>query len=88
MAFTTLDDFLPIISYMIQWSLENKKMRFLLISWLSKTEIRFFLSLNHVEIHLNPQFLIKSGYYVVPSPSTDLRVTKVVADHGSEFSVL
>jgi len=26
--------------------------------------------LNHVNVNLKPQFLIKSGYYIVPSPST------------------
>ena len=28
--------------------------------------------LNHVDINLKPRFLIKSGYYIVPSPSTAL----------------
>ena len=31
-----------------------------------------FQSLNHVEVNLKPQFLIKSGYYISPSPSTAL----------------
>ena len=29
-------------------------------------------SLNHVEVNLKPQFLIKSGFHIVPSPSTAL----------------
>ena len=32
----------------------------------------FFQSLNHVDFYLKQQFLIKSGYYIVPSPSTAL----------------
>ena len=27
---------------------------------------------NHVDVNLKPWFLIKSGYYIVPSPSTAL----------------
>ena len=33
--------------------------------------------LNHVEINLKLQVLIKSGYYIVPSPSTALPVMSV-----------
>ena len=29
-------------------------------------------SLNYVDVNLKPRFLIKSGYYIVPSPSTAL----------------
>ena len=29
-------------------------------------------SLNHVDVNLKPQFLIKISYYIVPSPSTAL----------------
>ena len=36
---------------------------------------KFFQSLNHVDINLKPRFLIKSGYYIVPSPSTALSNT-------------
>ena len=32
----------------------------------------FFQSLNHVDINLKLRFLIKSGYYIVPSSSTAL----------------
>ena len=32
----------------------------------------FFQSLHNVDIDLKPPFLIKSGYYIVPSPSTVL----------------
>ena len=41
--FTKLDDFLPFVYYMVEWSLHNKKMHFLLIhnSW--KTGIWFLL---------------------------------------------
>ena len=35
-------------------------------------EIIFFQSLNHVDMNLKPRYLIKSGYYIVPSPSTAL----------------
>ena len=35
-------------------------------------------SLNHVEVNSKPQFLIKSGYYIVPSPSTALLTSKGV----------
>ena len=49
-------------------------MCFLLISWLSKNVNLIFQSLNHSDINLKPQFFIKSGYYVVPSPSTALLV--------------
>ena len=38
-------------------------------------EIIFFQSLNHVEGNLKTWFLIKSGYYIVPSPSTTLALT-------------
>ena len=73
--FTKLDDFLPFVIYMVKWSLHNKKLRFLLIhnSW--KTDIIFFQSLNHVDFYLKPWFLIKSGYYIVPSPSIALLST-------------
>ena len=47
-------------------------MCFLLISWSSKNGNYTFQSLNHVDINLKPHFLIKSGYYIVPSPSTAL----------------
>ena len=33
----------------------------------------FFQSLNHVDFYLKLQFLIKSGYYIVLSPSTALK---------------
>ena len=32
----------------------------------------FFQSRNHVDFYLKPQYLIKSGYNIVPSPSTAL----------------
>ena len=37
-----------------------------------KNENYIFQSLNHVDINLKPWFLIKSGYYIVPSLSTAL----------------
>jgi hypothetical protein len=37
-----------------------------------KQKLDFFQSLNHVDVDLKPRFLIKSGYYIVPSPSTTL----------------
>ena len=47
-------------------------MHFLLIHINQKTEIEIFQLLNHVDVNLKPQFLIKSGYCIVPSPSTAL----------------
>ena len=61
--------FLPFVFYMVEWSLVNKKLCFLLI--IQKRKL-YFQSLNHVDINLKPQFLIKSGYYIAPSPSTAL----------------
>ena len=66
--FTKLDDFLPFFLYMVEWSLGNKSCVF---CW--KTEVQFYQSLNHVDGNLKLQFLIKSGYYIVPSPSTTLK---------------
>ena len=37
-----------------------------------KRKFDFFQSLNHVDVNLKPRFLIKSGYHIVPSPSTAL----------------
>ena len=71
--FTKLDDFLPFAIYMVEGSLHIKKMCFLLIQNSWETDIRFFFkSLKHVYFYLMPQFLIKNGYYIVPSPSTAL----------------
>ena len=50
----------------------NHNLRFQLISWSSKNGNYIFQSLNHVDINLKPWFLIKNGYYIVPSPSTAL----------------
>ena len=57
---------------MVEWSLHNKKLRCLLIrdSW--STEIWFFSITEPCRDNLKPWFLIKSGYYIVPSPSTAL----------------
>ena len=35
-------------------------------------KIMFFQSLNHVDFYLKLRFLLKSSYYIVPSPSTTL----------------
>jgi hypothetical protein len=35
-------------------------------------EMIFFQSLNHVDFYLKLRFLIKSSFYIVPSPSTAL----------------
>ena len=70
--FTKLDDFLPFAIYMVELSLHNKKLGFLLIHKSWKMEIRFFQSLNHVYFYLKAQFLITSGYYIVPCPSIAL----------------
>jgi hypothetical protein len=56
---------------MVEGSLGKKKKRFLLII---PTEI--FQSLNYVGVNLKAQFLIKSGYYIVPSPSTAIHLIK------------
>jgi hypothetical protein len=40
-----------------------------------QTEQLNIQSLNHVDTYLKPQFLIKSGYYILPSPSTNLICT-------------
>ena len=47
-------------------------MRFLQISWWSKNVNSILQSLNQIENNLKPRFLIKSGYHIVPSPSTSL----------------
>ena len=39
---------------------------------LKKRKFDFLQSLNHVDVNLKQGFLIKSGYYIVPSPSTAL----------------
>ena len=49
-------------------------MCFLLISWSSKNGNFIVQSLHHVDVNLKPRFLIKSGYYIVPSPSTTLEL--------------
>ena len=63
--FTKLDDFLPFIYYMSEWSLHNKKIPFLLMrnSW----KMDFFFN---VEKLLRRGF--KSSDYIVPSTSTVL----------------
>ena len=73
--FTKLDNFLQFVIYMVWWSLGNKKLRFLLISWSSKNKNYIFQSPNHVGINLKPHFLFKIGYYIVPSPFTALLMT-------------
>ena len=50
-------------------------MCFLLISRLSRNGNWIFPSLNHVDINLKSRFLIKSCYYIEPSPSTVLILT-------------
>ena len=37
--------------------------------WSSKNKKYIFQSLNHVDIYLKLQFLIKTNYYIVPSPA-------------------
>jgi hypothetical protein len=72
------NDFLPFVIYMVQLCLGNKKLHFLLISWSSKNGNYIFQSLNHVDINLKLQFLIKISYHIVPSPSTTLQLTLVL----------
>ena len=43
-----------------------------------KHKFDFFQSLNHVDVNLNPWFLTKRGYYIVPSPSTALSLVILV----------
>ena len=73
--FTKLDDFLPFV----EWSLQNKNLRVLLIhnSW--KTEI------THIDFYL--KFLIKSGHYIVPSPSTALSKGAFHVKHVENYFV-
>ena len=71
--FTKLDDYLPFIIYMVEQSLYMIKN--CVFCWYTTDEKRkfyFFQSLNHVDFYFKPQFLVKSGYYIVPSPSTTL----------------
>ena len=49
-----------------------------MINGSSKNENIIFQSLNHVENNLKPWFLVKSGYYIVLSPSTALEHIKDV----------
>ena len=65
--FTKLDGFFLFVIYMVEWSFHNKK-----IALSEKQKFYLFQSLNHVDVNLKPQFLIKSGYDIVPSPSTAL----------------
>ena len=46
------------------------------ICWSSKNRNYIFQSLSHVYINLKSPSLIKSGYYIVPSPSTTLAKDK------------
>ena len=46
----------------------------------------FFQSLNHVDFYSKPRFLIKSGYYIIPSPSTALMDT-MTASHDGQAEV-
>ena len=50
----------------------TKNCVFCLYTTAEKRKFDFFQSLNHVDVNLKPHFLIKSGYYIVPSPSTAL----------------
>ena len=75
--FTKLFDFLPFFIYMVEWSLHNKKLPFQMIhnSW--NTESMSFFSITEPRrFFWSPNSLIKSGYYVVPSPSTILGLLK------------
>ena len=69
-----LDDFLP--NWMIFFHLSSTWMSDLYITkscifcWYTTAEKR--KSLNHVDFYLKLRFLIKSSYYIVPSPSTAL----------------
>ena len=52
----------------------QQKIAFLLISWSSKNGNYTFQSLNYLDINKKPRFLIKSGYYILPSSYTALLV--------------
>ena len=65
--------------YMVQLSLGNKKLCFLPdLLIFQKQKLNFSMTkpfkngLNHVDMNQKLLFLIKSGYYIVPSPSTAL----------------
>ena len=58
--------------YMVESSLHINKLRLLMIHNRWKTEIWFFSITEPCRDNLKPWFLIKSGYYIVPSPSTAL----------------
>ena len=58
---------------MVECSLYN-----IVFCWYTTAEKRkldFFQSLKPVDLYLKSRFLIKSGYYIVPSPSTVLMNT-------------
>ena len=63
---------LRIFFYKVKWSLGDRKLRFLLISWSTKNGNYILQSLNQVDVNLKPRVLIKSGYHILPSPSTAL----------------
>ena len=64
--FTKLDDFLPFVYCMVEWSLDNKKK--CVFCWYTVAEKRkfdFFSITEPCRDHLKPLFLIKRSYYVV-----------------------
>ena len=46
------------------------------LPFVSKNENYIFQSLNYVDMNLMPRFLIKNGFYIVPSPSTAFEFNK------------
>ena len=68
MTIAKLDDFLPFVYYMVEWSLHKKKLCF----DTQQLKTKMFSITEPCRDNLNPQFVIKSGYYIVPSPSSTL----------------
>ena len=65
--FTKLDDFLPFVYYVVEWSLHNKQILLIHKSW--KTKI-WFQSLNHIKTISSHCFWSRAVYYIVPITST------------------
>ena len=65
--------FFPFFIYMVEWSLHNKQLHFLLIPKNWKTEILFHFSITEpCRFLFEAMVFIKNGNYIVPSPSTAL----------------
>ena len=65
--------------------LHNKNCIFCWYTTAEKWKFDFFQSLNHVDVNLKPQFLIKRGYFIVPSHSTALEKIAQGQASSAEF---